>query len=129
FLDFSQIYIVGGSFYSPKYLRSGEVFMIEVQTKLLKETLGYPSELDYGRIYIKRSNRLSEKERYLHKIKAAGLIGENTVVEYLKVYDKEHWIIIRNMWFDDFRRCENDITLITNTHCYVFEVKHYDYDY
>jgi len=129
FLNFSQIYIIGDSFYSPKYLRSGEVFMIEVQTKLLKETLRYPSELDYGRIYIKRSTRLSNKERYLHKIKEAGLIGENTVVKYLKVYGKEHWIIIRNMWFDDFGRCENDITLITNTHCYVFEVKNYDYDY
>ena len=103
--------------------------MIEIQTKLLKETLRYPSELDYGRIYIKRSTRLSNKERYLHIIKEAGLIGENTVVEYLKVYGKEHWIIIRNMWFDDFGRCENDITLITNTHCYVFEVKNYDYDY
>src|SRR5699024_4228820 len=41
----------------------------------------------------------------------------------------KHWSVIRNMWFDDFGRCENDVTLITNTHCYVFEVKNYDHKY
>lgn len=103
--------------------------MIEVQTKLLKETLRYPSELDYSRIYVRRCTKLSNKELYLHKIKETGLIGEDTVVKYLKKYGKEHWIIIRNMWFEDFGRCENDITLITNTHCYVFEIKNYDHKY
>lgn len=103
--------------------------MIEVQTKLLKETLRYPSKLDHSRIYVKRCTNLANKDRYLHKIRETGLIGEDIIVKYLKKYGKNHWIIIRNIWFDDFGRCENDITLITNTHCYVFEIKNYDHKY
>lgn len=102
--------------------------MIEVQTYGIKEMKKYPSLLDFSRIYTRRM-KISNKECYLYKIKVAGLAGEDTVVDYIKRFGCEHWIVIRNMWFDDFGRCENDLTLITNTHCYVFEVKNYDHKY
>ena len=62
--------------------------MIEVQTKLLKETLRYPSKLDHSRIYVKRCTNLANKDRYLHKIRETGLIGEDIIVKYLKKYGK-----------------------------------------
>lgn len=102
--------------------------MIEVQTQGIIEAKKWPSPLDFSRIYIKRMDT-SEKECYLHRIKEAGLAGEDTVVNYIKKFGCKHWIVIRNMWFDDFGRCENDVTLITNIHCCVFEVKNYEHKY
>ena len=103
--------------------------MIEFQTNIIKEALSHPSKLDFSQIIAKRQRQLTNKERYVHKIREAGRIGEETVIDYLKQYGKMHWIYIRNMWLEDFGLCENDITLITNSHCYVFEVKNYEQNY
>lgn len=113
----------------PNIFERTKKVMIEVQTRMIKEAKEYPTSLDFSRIYLRRGMEISNKEYYVHKIKEVGLAGEETVIEYIKEFGCEHWIAIRNMWFDDFGRCENDITLITNTHCYVLEVKNYDHKY
>lgn len=95
------------------------------QTKLSIQDAKRPTELDQLRILCRRKRYVSEDERYQLMRLEAGEAGEETVIQYLREYGCEHWVVLRNVWLSDYGVCECDILLITNHCIYVFEVKNY----
>lgn len=98
------------------------------KTNILDESPRVPTNYDFQKIlHARRDERFYKQEDlYLFHRLEAGVRGEETVVEYLKKYGHEHWVIIQNLWLDYYGTYESDIILITRTNCYVFEVKNYE---
>ena len=99
--------------------------MKQIQTTQSKDDAAYPKELDQLRILSRRKTNFSKDEQYQLARLEAGESGEETVVQYLENYGRGHWIVLRNVWLDDYGISENDILLITTNGLYVFEVKNY----
>lgn len=99
--------------------------MKQIQTTQSKKDGTYPTELDQLRILSQRKRSFSENEQYKLSRLEAGNAGEETVIHYLETYGREHWVVLRNVWLDDYGISENDILLITYDCIYVFEVKNY----
>lgn len=112
-----------------KTTESGVKMMKELRTKIMTIDAEFPSELDQERIIMSRSYNVSDTRRFKYDIMEKGLVGENTMVDNLRKYGNKDWVFLRNMWLDDFGRCENDLTVITNNRPYVFEIKQYVGEY
>lgn len=98
--------------------------MKKLQTKLQKLSCDEPTKLDVLRELDKRGaldgSDLDEYER-LEK----GYAGERKVLEYIEEFGRDHWMVLRNVWFEHFGRFEGDIVLATRAQHYTIEVKHY----
>jgi len=82
-----------------------------------------PSQLDYLRVL---NNRGHKKDQYLLNSLEKGNRGEEIVIDFLKQYGEDHWVILRNLWLDYNGTFEVDILLLTNHGPYVFEIKNYE---
>lgn len=85
-----------------------------------------PSQLDILRILDWRGNK---EEGSLLKNLEKGDSGERIVLEYLRTYGQDHWVIIRNHWMKFSGGYESDILVLTGHGNYVFEVKTFDGDF
>lgn len=72
-----------------------------------------------------REANFSNDQQYQLKRLELGEAGEEILIEYLQEYGCEHWLVLKNIWFNNYGICENDILLLTNHGIYVFEVKKY----
>ena len=84
-----------------------------------------PTQLDMDRILTRRKLVVRKEQKDSLRRFEAGLVGENTVVEYLKEYGRKHWVVLRNLWLNDFGACECDVVLLTGIGIHTFEVKNY----
>jgi len=88
-----------------------------------------PTKLDVERIIHKRTLRSTQEDYYRLKNLELGALGEQIVFNYLKKYEMDDWIIIRNMWLNVDGPFEADLILLTNHGPYLFEVKNYTSDF
>lgn len=95
------------------------------QTKLQKQEALLPTQLDFLRIAKQRGLPLTKKENNLLYTLEVGDRGEQTAINFLNKFGREHWTIMRNLWVDYSNPYENDILLFTKERPYVFEVKNY----
>ncbi len=99
--------------------------MKHYQTTLQQKHAHYPSALDFKRILYRRSKRQTiEAKKELYRLEM-GHLGEEKLVECLRTFGKDHWVILRNTWLKDGRSFECDIILITSACVYIFEVKNF----
>lgn len=95
------------------------------QTTLQHKQNHYPSAFDFNRIIYKRSKvQTASAKKELYRLEM-GHLGEEKLVEYLRMFGHKHWAILRNIWLSDGRTFECDIILITSACVYIFEVKNY----
>lgn len=80
-----------------------------------------PTEYEFQRIALMRGLILGEKFKRLE----AGFEGEEKFYRYLKAFGMRHWVILRNVWFNDDSDFECDFILLTWHGIYLFEVKNY----
>jgi len=88
-----------------------------------------PTKLDVERIIHKRTLHPTQDDYYRLKNFELGAFGEQTVFNYLKKYEMNDWIIIRNMWLNVDGPFEADLILLTKHGPYLFEVKNYTSDF
>lgn len=95
------------------------------QTKLQKENDEQPTPLDLKRIIGKRSIIPDlESASSLNRLEV-GESGEEKVLKAFKEYGKDHWIVLRNIWLNEFGAFECDLILLTSYCIYMLEVKNY----
>lgn len=94
--------------------------------KMITDSL-IPTSLDIQRILSIRSKTFTNKEKYLLDKLEAGAAGERKVLEFIKEFGEEHWVILHNIWMNLTGEQEYDIILITRHACYIFEVKNYSH--
>lgn len=85
----------------------------------------YPSQLDIAHILMKRKKNFDYEEKRSFKRLVSGEAGENVVIEYLKKYGQDHWVVLQNSWLEHFGICECDVVLLTSVGIHLFEVKNY----
>lgn len=83
--------------------------------------------LDIQRILNIGNKTFTNKEKYLLDKLEAGTAGERRVLEFIKEFGEDHWIVLHNVWIDLSGKQEYDIILITRHACYIFEVKNYNH--
>lgn len=99
------------------------------QTERLKKAAEEPTQLDIERIIDRRMLYRTPQEKNKLKWLEAGEEGEQIVLEYIKKYGKEDWLIVRNMWMSYGGPFEADFILLTNHGLYLIEVKNYTSDF
>jgi hypothetical protein len=95
------------------------------QTELQKQISLLPTQLDFLRIAKQRGLPLTNKEENLLYTLEAGEYGEQTVINFLEKFGRDHWLVMRNLWLDYSNPYESDILLFTEHKPYVLEVKNY----
>lgn len=88
-----------------------------------------PTKLDVERIVYQRTFSPSRDDYYKLKNLEAGVLGEQTVFNYLKKYGLDDWIVVRNIWLNHGGPFEADLILLTNHGPYLFEVKNYSSEF
>lgn len=99
--------------------------LIIYQTKIGIEDAKIPSRYEIQKIALKRGLLRTQRELDAFKRLEAGVQGENTFLEILKTFGCDHWVVLRNTWFNLFGDFECDFILITRHCIYVFEIKNY----
>lgn len=94
-------------------------------TRLAKETANRPTAYEFQKTAVERGLITTKKELQQFQRIKAGEMGENKFNEWLKHFGKNHWVSIRNAWFNDFADFECDSLLLTRHCLYHFEIKHY----
>ncbi len=92
----------------------------------LSKTSPIPTQVDFLRAAHRRELLRTGKEQSLYRNLEQGAQGEQHVMDMLKKYGREHWIILQNLWLDQYGVYENDVVLLTNFTYYTFEVKNYE---
>lgn len=95
------------------------------ETKLSKNSY-VPTQLEFLRAANRRELLSTTQESHLYRNLEIGAQGEQFVMDMLKKYGREHWVVLRNLWMDCQGIYESDILLLTSHTPYVFEVKNYD---
>ena len=80
---------------------------------------------EFQRLDVLRRLLTSKKALNQFRRVEAGAQGEDRLNELLTEYGMNHWIISRNVWFNEFSDFECGFILLTGHAVYVFEVKNY----
>ncbi|HLR92382.1 MAG TPA: nuclease-related domain-containing protein [Atopostipes sp.] len=97
-----------------------------LHTEVQKSVIQKPTKFEVLREVNKRDGlhgfpKLAGEYERLNK----GYEGEAMFIHFLKAYGANHWVILRNIWFEYFGEFEIDVLLITRAGIYGFEVKNY----
>lgn len=95
------------------------------ETKLAKAS-AVPKQLDFLRAADRRELLKEKKDLNLYRNLSIGAQGEQYVLDALKRFGQEDWVVLPNLWLDHFGIYESDIVLLTRHAPYVLEVKNYD---
>lgn len=95
------------------------------QTKYQKKIAEFPSRFNYMKIAFQYGLLNSKEEQLSYYRTMMGEEGEQTVLEYLQKYGKNHWIVVLNLWQNYSGPLESDLILFTKHKMYVFEIKNY----
>lgn len=98
------------------------------ETEFAKAESGLPTNYQLQKIlYNRRQSKAknTEQENSFRRVKK-GVEGEEVLLEYLRKYGGNDWVVVRNVWLNAFGNFECDLILLMRTGCYVFEVKNYD---
>lgn len=95
------------------------------QLNLQKENQSLSTQLDFLKVLSIRGSAYFTKFKKRHLNLEAGQKGEQKVMDYIQQYGASHWIVLHNIWLQDFNRFECDLILITNHTIYIFEIKYY----
>lgn len=99
------------------------------QTDFQKAHTHVPSQLEVETIAYKRGLITSKKDIAAYRRNLAGYEGEQTIIEYLEKYGKNHWIAIPNLWMDYYGSFEIDLALFTSYKIHTLEIKNYFGDF
>lgn len=99
--------------------------MKRIQTSLQQEWKNFPTQLEFLRVLHFRGLSYFKEQKKLYVSLAAGDVGERRVMEYLEAFGGRGWVVLRNVWLNDFGSFECDLILITGHCVYLFEVKNY----
>lgn len=103
----------------------GRFILKTIQTSLQQELSVFPTQLEFLRVLNFRGSDYFQEQKKLYRSLDAGDVGERRVLEYLEEFGSRGWVVLRNVWLNDFGTFECDVILITRYCVYVFEIKNY----
>lgn len=96
-----------------------------IETSTQKKIAELPTQLDLMEILDKRSGlNYKEEQKYIRL--RDGALGEEDCVKIIASLAKNGWVVIQNLWMDQYGAYESDLILITLYAIYVFEIKNYN---
>lgn len=100
--------------------------IIQLKKQLVDSKL--PTKIELYQELLIRGALSTEQAQELEQLQF-GQEGEQTLIDYLRIYGESHWSVFQNVWVDYYGKFEVDCLLVTSNQIYLFEVKNYKGQY
>lgn len=100
--------------------------IIQLKKQLVDSKL--PTKIELYQELLIRGALSTEQAQELEQLQF-GQEGEQTLIDYFRMYGESHWSVFQNVWVDYYGKFEVDCLLITSNQIYLFEVKNYKGQY